>query len=132
MIPKSEIAADWVEAGYSHAEAGRIVGISREAVRQACKKRGIVGRTEAGRLANSAATKGLHRGPDWVRKVEAARQRNRAAAGLPTRKEIAALVERGLTYSQVAARLGITRNAVAGMVRRHKLAKSRAIMEAAE
>lgn len=122
---RGDMAADLVEAGtHSHVTAARALGISHKAVSQACIKRGLRGRTAVGQRAVSRAARAHSmRGVETLRRTAATA---RAARGLPDYEALLRMTrEDGITYSDLAARYGVTRSAVAGLIARAKRAEQR-------
>lgn len=125
---RGDMAADLVEAGtHSHVTAAHALGISHKAVSQACIKRGLRGRTAVGqRAVIQAARAHSMRGVETLRQTAATA---RAARGLPDYEALLRMTrEDGITYSDLAARYGVTRSAIAGLIARAKRAEQRGDM----
>ena len=102
-----QIVRDY-KSGLTLRQVGEKWSLSYERVRQILHLRGVRPRTvsEASNLSWALGRRNTAKG----RVNEAARARQREAA---------ALRESGLSYSQVAEKLGVTRNTVAGLLFRH-------------
>lgn len=125
-ICRSKQAVEMVrQLGMSKAEAARQVGVTTASVGIYAKQNGIApGITPAGRCVNSLrAKKKLHTRAAHERRLAATTTElaeYRRAFGIPEPQEIIEARASGMTFSDIARMFGVTRNQVAGVIRRYR------------
>lgn len=139
-MSRTEIYEELYRLGLSDSEIGRRAGVTRSAIYLWRKKNGLASNVAYAPIEESNARElydagcndseiarqvGVHRNSVWSWRGRhglpplTPHDRRPQEQWEPLRKKILTNRKRGLTYSEIAARLGVTRSVVAGVIHRN-------------